>query len=334
MVQPVKCLELLEKMVAIGRLGTAPALARGMTHTTSKSLSLHSFGWLAAVMALSACSSAPVEETPAGPVGPVAANAAEAWPDAPSVPAVTHQQIAQACERAAECIPDTMIQPCVKSGACTDPQGKLSHEELLALIDLCVYDATFSAERAIPLSGFSKRNERAEYFVDCTLKAADCGGVSACVSDRMDAIECQEDGCRATRKLTVTCNGDVATLDDGTTTATRDCSRAYAQCDPKSPTGCTDRLYSACADPSLGDHCDGNIRLGCDGADQVSYHDCAQMGGSCQTVEGRGQCVYPTSDADCGDTAAPAACTGESLGVCVNGERIDMDAPALCPAQP
>ncbi|MEZ4225694.1 MAG: hypothetical protein R3B13_32380 [Polyangiaceae bacterium] len=297
--------------------------------TQTPVLRFGSLACFAALLSLSACSSDPVEPATSGPIGPLASNAAEAWPDVPTVPAITHEQIARACVRAAECIPNDLFQQCP---TCFSSSGELTPDVVLALVNICVFDAKFSAERAIPLSGFSKRNERAEFFVDCTLKAADCGGVSACVSERFDAIDCQEDGCRATRKLSVTCNGDVATLNDGTTTATRDCSRAYAQCDPASPTGCTDRHFSACADPALGDRCDGNIRLGCDGAEQVSYRDCAQMGGSCQPVNGRGTCVYPKQDAECADDATDAACSGQSLGVCVNGERVTVDAAAICPA--
>ncbi|MBW2457908.1 MAG: hypothetical protein JRI68_25610, partial [Deltaproteobacteria bacterium] len=94
------------------------------------------------------------EQLDPSPLGPVARSAEEAWPDAPpAVPTISHAEIAQACVVAGACIPDSV---------------GLDHSGLLGLIDLCVHDAVFSAERAIPLSGFVRRNERVELFVSCT----------------------------------------------------------------------------------------------------------------------------------------------------------------------
>jgi hypothetical protein len=67
----------------------------------------------------------------------------------------------------------------------------------------------------------------------------------------------------------------------------------------------------------------------------VSYRDCGVMNGSCAAGDGLGQCVYPAPSPECEkEPQEVAKCTGQSLGVCVNGERIDIDAPALCSAAP
>jgi hypothetical protein len=134
----------------------------------------------------------------------------------------------------------------------------------------------------------------------------------------------------------VTCDGSIATLKNATRSFSRDCSRALAECDTTSATGCTDRQFTACpAEGSKADRCDGNVRLGCDGAGQVSYHDCERMGGVCGTTpEGKQDCIYTNPpDTGCEDVTAPtAACTNGQLSVCVNGKRVSLPAAGVCPA--
>src|SRR5512134_3668636 len=69
-----------------------------------------------------------------GPEGPVANNANEAWPTQPAnVPLVSGEEILEACATAGSCSPEV---------------GDLTPQERIGLIDLCVHDAVFSAERA------------------------------------------------------------------------------------------------------------------------------------------------------------------------------------------
>lgn len=262
------------------------------------------------------------DPTQLDPRGPVATNADEAWPTKPdSVPQLEEQQIAEACAMAGACIPD---------------REQFTQQEMLALIELCVANAVWSGERAIPMSSFAQDNERAEFFVGCVFdNAGDCSAVNACRTDRAHEIYCEEDGCRlrGDASFDVSCNGDIATFSGDTGTFTRDCSRAFAQCDPQSPTGCTDRQFTACAEtPPVPDRCDGNVRLGCDSAGQVSYRDCERLGGSCgEATDGSMDCIYPDRDAAClGDEPARAACDADVLGVCVNGKRVSFSAPDIC----
>lgn len=308
---------------AISRAWHARCYVAGMTH-----LRFHKIGLATALLA-AACSSAPAPGSSgrngAEPSGPVARDAGEAFPDRPAdVPAITPAQIASACAESAACIPD---------------RGQYTKNDLYGLIALCVEDARWSAERAVPMSDLSNDNERAEYYVTCVLDhAGDCNAVNACRTDRDPSITCQEDGCAGPASTTVSCDGTVAHITiDGTTTE-RDCARAYADCDPSSPTGCTDRHYTACpADGDHADHCDGDVRLGCDGLGQVSYHDCARLGGHCGDTGGGAQgCIYPgTADPGCsGDTPAMPACSGDQIAVCLNGRRVTAPAAALCNAAP
>jgi hypothetical protein len=254
------------------------------------------------------------------PVGPVAHDASEAWPDAPaSVPAISAQDIVRACAEIVGCNP---------------PEG--SGATPLDAVSLCVGQLTWSAERAIPVSNLLEWNERAEYVVSCELAhAGDCTAQTDCYSGRDPVIQCQEDGCIATSSLTVMCNGSVAHLTKTSGSSfERDCSHAYTQCDAASPTGCTDRHFSACpADANPADHCDGDVRLGCDGAGQVSYHDCARMGGSCGAISGGEGCVYQTPpDPACATRNDVAAtCESGNLLACVNGQRVSVVASGVCP---
>jgi hypothetical protein len=281
---------------------------------------------LALLSFASACSSTP-EDPPASrsPIGPVARTAAEAFPGAPSgVPALDRETILAACARAGEC---QVGQP-LDDGVAIDPGTALD------LVLLCVDALEFSAERAIPVSGWSNRMQTADRWAACVQGAAACEGVRACDIER-EGVSCQEDGCLGPAGWKETrCEGDKATLIADGGIFTRDCALAHATCDTASPTGCTDRPYTACP-PELprADRCEGNIRLGCDGQDQVSYRDCTRLGGTCGlTPQGTQGCIYPGTTADCsGSGTPPPSCQGTRLSACVLGGRVEVDAPTLCP---
>jgi len=254
------------------------------------------------------------------PLGPVAENKEQAWPNKPDVPAITREQIAEAC----------VLETTCALGADPGANAPLA-------VELCIGQLVWSAERAIPLSNLWHYQERAEHFVACVLAAAgDCEAQTACRTGRDSSIHCEEDGCRNLHGsgVSVSCDGPIATLSKPSGESTRDCSLAFAECDPASPTGCTDRQFSACpSGVSQADRCDGNVRLGCDGAGQVSYHDCERMGGTCGTTSGGSQdCIYqPVADAECAETTAPSAiCSGSELSVCVLAKRISLNAPGIC----
>jgi hypothetical protein len=270
------------------------------------------------------------------PIGPVAKNADEAWPDKGTQPEpLTRDEIARGC--AAHVV-------------CAEGDGSTTVEERLLGLEFCVGGVPWSAERAIPMSGLfvPTANERAEVYIRCAIEnEADCAAVRGCVTERAVDIYCQEDGCAVTSEepYAVTCDGDVATLKRGAEEVKRDCTRALAKCDAASPTGCTDRHFTACDAANIGkaDRCDGNIRLGCDGNNQVSYRDCERMGGVCGAApDGSQDCVYPDIDAECDGhkldtggtgepgTIKPAACDGINLSVCVNKGRVTVPAPAFC----
>jgi len=227
-----------------------------------------------------------------------------------------------------------MLEACSIAGACSPDVMQLDLPTRMLLVDMCLSDLVFAGERAIPLSGLSSFNERAEYWVGCVLgHQDDCAVVPGCRTGRDPAIDCQEDGCRTSVDFAVTCSWTVATLEGDGRTAVRDCALAYADCSTDSPTGCTDRHFSRCAEePPLPDRCDGDIRLGCDGVCQVSYHDCSRMGGTCgTTTDGEQGCVYPgTPSAECTTVQGmAAACTGSVLSACVNGQRLSLPS-TLC----
>ncbi len=263
----------------------------------------------------------PFPDRPPAAVGPVASNAQEAWPDKPAgVPPLSAKQVAQACVRLAECL--------------VPEEYNLSSLQFLLL--LCVADAAISAELAVPLSLFTPRSERAEFFVQCTLEATDCTAVEGCLTARPENIECEQDGCKlvAGGPYDVSCEGDTATLKHGFNTLQRDCSRAFAQCSPQSQTGCTDRTLSVC-DPvsrQLGSRCDGNIRLACDLNGQVLYRDCAPLGGTCVEEDDKARCDYGPADPRCviGSSALPQ-CVGQAMTLCVEETWVSVDSPKLCP---
>lgn len=253
------------------------------------------------------------------PEGPIAHNASEVWPDKPDVPPMTPEQMVRACASYSACElgeADSLIY---------GPVG----------VDMCLQGLTWSAERAVPISKqifghFGDSNERAEFFVNCTLNAKNCEEVQACITLREASFTCQEDGCRAQGDYVVTCEGDVAvmTAAPGIPPIRRDCSRAYAACDPSSPTGCTDRQFTACpTPPPQPDRCEGDERLGCDGWQQVSYRDCTRMGGHCTEENGAADCRYGEEDCVDGTT-----CEAGMLRSCLRGVVVTIEAPALCPA--
>ena len=274
----------------------------------------HKLGLLFVPAALAACSfeTTPVEHTPEGPV---ADNATEAWPTESDVAPLSIEKMTRACAAWAVCALED-------ADVAAQVDGPLAVEFCLAGLD-------WSAERAIPLgnswlSPFGDTNERVEWWVDCVLASNGCETTASCLSKREIDMDCEEAGCRARTDYAVTCDGVMATLTDASgTSIRRDCSRALAQCDETSPTGCTDRHPTACAEPPpQPDRCDGDVRLGCDGSQQVSYHDCTRMGGTCDG----GDCRY----AETNECAAPASCNGTELTACLRGASVTLSAPALC----
>lgn len=280
--------------------------------------------WLATVTALATTACAPGSSGGSGgsnAIGPIAHNASEAFPNKPvSLPAIDATGI---------------VKSCALYTACTAPSNQSSQADLLFGEGLCIGDVTWSAERAIPVSNLTSDAERAEYFVQCVIAhAGDCQAISACAASRSSDIYCEEDGCRGPSGAQVTCQGTVATVHAGSDTFTRDCALAYAKCDPSSSTGCTDRPFTRCPPGgNTADHCDGNVRLGCDSLGQVSYHDCARMGGTCGTLpDGRQGCIYNggVTDPQCASGSAEPSCSGSTLSACVNGQLVSADAPEVC----
>lgn len=280
---------------------------------------------LALLVTSAACSSESPGSEPGGaasPRGKVARDAAEAFPDAPpSVPALTRDALARACARAAEC---QLGQP---SGEST-----ISPADAVALASLCVDALVFSGERAIPISGLSSRASTADVWVGCVAAGTSCDGVRACDVER-PRVTCQEDGCLGPSDWVETrCSGDAATIVTKSGDVTRSCALAHARCDPSSPTGCTDRPYSRCpdGDPRV-DRCDGDVRLGCDRAGQVSYHDCRRLGGTCGLdARGTSDCLYPGVDACAGESPPGPSCAAGVLSLCVLGARVDVASATLC----
>lgn len=264
------------------------------------------------LLSLAGCSVEPDEPGPTGPVGPVATTALEAWPEAPSAPPLSRQQLARACASWVACRVDA-----------SDP----------VMVEICVAALEWSGERAIPISKtwldpFGDANERVEFFAACVLDATSCSTVGACLTPREVELYCEEGGCRSNREYQVTCEGSIARMTDASgKTVERDCARALAACDVASPTGCTDRHPSQCpAPPPQPDRCDGDVRLGCDGARQISYRDCSRLGGQCaQGTDGLGRCSYGAEVCD-----QSARCDGGQLSLCVLGQPTTIDAPLIC----
>lgn len=269
------------------------------------------------------------------PEGDVAYDAADAWPRKAAEPdALTALEIVRGCSLLANC---------------WSPPAEGND---LADLHLCVLAAVFSAERAIPWSGYAglllhrghgDSNERAEIALRCAIdNATDCAQVERCLTNRSADIYCEEDGCRPEISYSVSCEGDVAHLETSGTTAVRDCALAAAICDESSPTGCTDRPFSACPPDSAGrdralDWCDGDVLLGCDSNAQLTYRDCARVGGRCVSTAATGAaaaCSYPgTPDPECLDLpelSGEAKCEGDGAVACVLGRRVRVNAPEFC----
>lgn len=271
---------------------------------------------------VAACSAEVPTLGPAQARGPIAKDAAEAFPGAPVVPALTREAMLRACERAAECQLGQALG-----------ETTISRDDAVGLAILCVNGLTFSGERAIPISGWANRDATADVWVACVSEGKTCGDVRACDVERTH-VTCQEDGCLGPADwLETRCAGDVATVSTKSGDVTRDCARAHARCDTSSPTGCSDRPYTRCPeDDPHRDRCDGDVRLGCDGAGQVSYHDCRRLGGTCGVDEkGTFDCLYAGTDA-CATDAPPATmCASGVLSMCVLGARVDTPSKVLCP---
>lgn len=259
------------------------------------------------------------------PIGPVASNADEAWPDKGAQPdSLTRDDIAKAC---------------VALVGCSVTPEQVGSKEALLGMDICVAGVAWTAERAIPMSHLfmGLREERAENFVRCALdNAADCSAVELCLTTRTVSLYCEEDGCRVSEgsPYTVQCESDIASMTRDGMTTTRDCNRASAKCDTKSVTGCTDRHFTACAPEHIGKpgRCEGNLLIGCDSGNQVSYRDCERMSGTCGVTDsGVDACLYGTEDPACtADPPASAVCTGSNITACVNKQRITVPAASLC----
>lgn len=257
------------------------------------------------------------------PGGPVARNASEAFPAAPEgVPVLSRQAILSACVRAQEC----------QVGQPLDDGTPILPEHVLLFVEICEGALTSSAERAIPVSDwFIKWAQTADLWVACVEGATTCEGVRACDIKR-DGVSCEEAGCFGPAGWKETrCQGTVATLVAEGGEFVRDCALAHASCDPASPTGCTDRHSTSCPeDLDKADRCDGDVRLGCDRFNRVSYRDCRRMGGTCgKTPEGRMDCIYPGTSEACA-AEPPLECQGGKLSLCVLGGLVEQPT-TLCP---
>jgi hypothetical protein len=237
---------------------------------------------------------------------------------------VTKDAQGQLVITAAEAIPSLGTQPglppaadharaCVKLNSCTQ----------LPLEKCLQPDA--SEENNIP---FGTTNERVLFLIHEALKpGADCAALKKLETARATPINCESHGCEWISQTdpvpTVTCNGDVATLTAKSATFTRDCAHSFAKCDPKSPTGCSDRPLIKCPSDAI-DKCDGDVQIGCRQIGFVSARNCALYGGKCSSMGtfGNATCVY---DKAC--TPSPT-CKGTAVEVCLGGTRISVDCAA------
>lgn len=262
------------------------------------------------------------------PDGRVDVTAAEAWPDRPPVTTTaTATEVAEACAAFAACVD----APTQDGGV-----GVLGADWRIVALDTCLAGAPRlptgeffginTAERAILIDG---SNESWAFFIQSVLAAqGDCRAVQAVLTKRTTSTGCQEDGCYSTSDTlpTVTCQGDVATLESSGVRTTRDCSRAGQHCSSESPTGCTDRPLVACQ-TSARDRCDGDVKLGCDGCGRVSFHDCSWNGGACvETTDGNAHCEDPSGAGTC---VAASTCDGSKISVCVSGAPAQVDCATL-----
>lgn len=257
------------------------------------------------------CSEASGATRPTRADGTVDVTVPEIWPSRVAEPApLTPDEVGLACSVLARCA------------------GK-DDAERFELLGFCVSNGDFGwafwEQRAVPTVG---KNERFTFEARAAIAHQDdCAAVLATTTPRPSPIYCEEDGCwwmDASRPLpTVTCAGDVATLSTEGQTWTRDCSHGLAQCDPGSPTGCTDRPPLGC-DPKANDRCDGDVHIGCDRTGRVSFRDCARVNGTCAIQGTSAVCVPKATECD----AAPT-CTGNTLSLCVAGTKTTVPIASL-----
>lgn len=211
--------------------------------------------------------------------------------------------------------PSELARACVKLNGCTQ----------FPLAD-CL-NPKESEENGVP---YGTTNERVLFLVLEALKPGiDCAALKSLETPRHPSIVCESHGCEWISQTdpvpTVTCNGNIATLAARSATIQRDCSHAFAACDPKSPTGCTDRPLIKCPLTAV-DSCHGDVQLGCRMIGYVSLRNCALHGGTCAPTElnGNATCKYAKT---CPITAP--TCNGSMLKVCAAGETMDVDCKSL-----
>lgn len=233
--------------------------------------------------------------------GKVKTTAKEVWPDLATQPALPPPtDLARACVKLASC-------NVVPLASCLNPLP--------------------TEENGVP---FGTTNERVLFLVQRALETGvDCAALKALSTPRPAQIACESHGCEWVSQTdplpAVSCKGTIATIVSRSQTSERDCSHAFAQCDPQSPTGCTDRPLIKCP-TNAADSCDGDVQLGCRMIGFVSLRNCALYGGRCAPtgMSGNATCVY---DKTCPLTAP--TCTGSTLRVCTAGESVDVDCKAL-----
>jgi len=259
------------------------------------------------------------------PEGRVAITAAEAWPGrASEPPLLAAPELARACVTVAACLYlDDLISFSLFPESVDESRRSFAQ--------ICANPPhgsrgsfIFEEQHAIPLPGIQ---ERLPFLLSAALDAkGDCSKVRAARTKAPDALRCESHGCfwrSDTDPLpTVTCAGTVATLVSNGRVYTRDCSRAFVTCDPKSPTGCADRPLRRCDEKGT-DRCDGNIHLGCRSSGFVSYRDCARYGGTCEQIGDGADCTYLYPECP-----APK-CDGTKIQMCALGETFDLDCREL-----
>lgn len=279
------------------------------------------------------------------PDGRIDIDALAAWPDrAVEPPPLTRDEIARACAIEAACgqwpwpTPDgggdaglDGDAPDAGSGPIGDQDGGWGFPSGAAFdAAICAAGAdsggSWAEVRAVP---DYHDGARWAWHVRALLASGNGCDRPAPSESRMPAETiCQEDGCYWADPTphAFTCDGDRMRWGDVPTY--RDCSRAFAHCDPGSETGCTDRHLVQC-DPAARDRCDGDVKLGCDSCGYVSFHDCSRLPG--------GHCVEAAGGASCeGDVASDAACAyteigceGDALRLCVLGVSTIVDCKGL-----
>ena len=215
---------------------------------------------------------------------------------------------------------------CVISGACTPyaPADELPATRSLYTAS-CTATPNLSEAAAIPMRPLGDMvgwaaDERWSFFARAIAPlGSDCAEVRALITEPVPRLICGEGGCDwnesgGVAPPLVRCDGDIATLLTRDGPVERNCATAFARCDDASPTGCTDRLPTACERGDLA-RCDGDIRLDCDD-EQVTFTDCARHGGVCVERARGADCVYP-DDGTCG--AADERCNGDTIELCIQG---------------